>query len=187
MTFYWPTGWWVGTKKKSVCRWHRTGPHTDAIRFCGLWKLFPVYPVFPVYLNFVAPLWLSIIFIVLGNYRVLLQLNYGALTIKHQGWFVQKSFWKNIHFLRVVVWNGADRMMIHFFKAFIPTSSLYSIHTFLQNNPGGKYLVWQENFAPQIAATNFVFPSDPLSHAWWSSLQGCCISWVLGSWKNEMK
>ena len=34
-------------------------------------------------------------------------------------------------------------MIIHFFKASIPPSSLYSIHPFLQNHPGGKYLVRQ--------------------------------------------
>ena len=33
------------------------------------------FPLFPVYLNFVAPLQSSFIFIVLGGYRVLLQLN----------------------------------------------------------------------------------------------------------------
>ena len=48
-----------------------------------------------------------------------------------------------MHFGRVVVWYGVNQMIIHFFKASIPPSSLYSINLFLQNYPGGKKLVRQ--------------------------------------------
>ena len=35
--------------------------------------------------------------------------------------------------------HGVNRIIIHFFKAFIPLSRLYSFYHFLQNHPGGKY------------------------------------------------
>ena len=63
----------------------------------------------------------------------------------------------SIHFGRVVVWYGVNRMIIHFFKASIPPSSLSSIHPFLQNHPGGKHLVRQG--VPKAAATTFAFSS----------------------------
>ena len=40
-----------------------------------------------------------------------------------------------------LVWTGWS--IDHLFKASIPPSSRYSIHTFLYNHPVGKYLVWQ--------------------------------------------
>ena len=65
---------------------------------------------------------------------------------------LNSSFWENIHFGRVVVWYGAcevvNQMNINFFQAYstmyIPSSSLYYIHPFLQNHPGVKYLVRQD-------------------------------------------
>ena len=44
-------------------------------------------------------------------------------------------------------------MIIIFFKASILLSNLHSIHNFLQNHPGGKYLVWQGI----VSATTFAF------------------------------
>ena len=44
---------------------------------------------------------------------------------------------------RVVVLYGVNRMIVHFFKASILPSSLYCIHPFLLNHPGGKYLLLQ--------------------------------------------
>ena len=50
-------------------------------------------------------------------------------------------FWGgNIPF-DMVIWYGVNQMNIHFFKASIPSSSLYSIHPFLQHHPGGNYPV----------------------------------------------
>ena len=42
------------------------------------------------------------------------------------------SFWENIHFGRVVICFGVNRMIIHFSKASDPPSCPYSIHIFLQ-------------------------------------------------------
>ena len=67
---------------------------------------------------------------------------------------VEHPFW-----YRVVCVN---RRIIHNFKASIPPNSLYSIHPFLQNNPGGKYLVRQgiESIpSSQTAAMTFAFSS----------------------------
>ena len=43
---------------------------------------------------------------------------------------LNKKFWENIHFCRVVVWYsyGVKWMISQFFKASIPPYSLYSIH-----------------------------------------------------------
>ena len=43
---------------------------------------------------------------------------------------LNKNFWENIHFCRVVVWYsyGVKWMISQFFKASIPPYSLYSIH-----------------------------------------------------------
>ena len=43
-----------------------------------------------------------------------------------------KRFWENIHFGRVMVWYGANQMIIHFSKASILLYSRYSIHIFIQ-------------------------------------------------------
>ena len=45
---------------------------------------------------------------------------------------LNKSFWENIHFGRLVIQNGVNRMIIQFAKTSIPPSSHYSIHPFLQ-------------------------------------------------------
>ena len=44
----------------------------------------------------------------------------------------QKSFWKNTHFGRVVVWFGVNQMIIHLSEASILPSVRSSIHPFLQ-------------------------------------------------------
>ena len=44
----------------------------------------------------------------------------------------QKSFWKNTHFGRVVVWCGVNQMIIHLSEASILPSVRSSIHPFLQ-------------------------------------------------------
>ena len=56
---------------------------------------------------------------------------------------LNKSSKENILLDRMVVWYGVNRMITHLSKASIPRSSLYSINPFLQNHPGGKYLVRQ--------------------------------------------
>ena len=38
---------------------------------------------------------------------------------------LNKSFWENIHFGRVVVWYSVNQIIIHFFKASIPPSTLF--------------------------------------------------------------
>ena len=45
-----------------------------------------------------------------------------------------KSFWENLHFGRVVVWYGVNRMIIHFSKASIPPSSRYFSKIILVEN-----------------------------------------------------
>ena len=45
---------------------------------------------------------------------------------------LKKSFWKNIHFGRVVVWYGVNQMIIHFTEASILPSVHSSINHFLQ-------------------------------------------------------
>ena len=45
---------------------------------------------------------------------------------------LNKRFWENIHFGRVMVWYGANQMIIHFSKASILSYSRYSIHIFIQ-------------------------------------------------------
>ena len=45
---------------------------------------------------------------------------------------LKKSFWKNIHCGRVVVWFGANQKIIHFSEASIPPSVHSYIHPFLQ-------------------------------------------------------
>ena len=42
-----------------------------------------------------------------------------------------KSFWKNIHFGRVVIWCGMKRMIIHFSKASVTPSDRFANHPFL--------------------------------------------------------
>ena len=37
------------------------------------------------------------------------------------------TFWENIHFRRVVVWYGVNRMIIYFFKASIPPAFILVI------------------------------------------------------------
>ena len=44
---------------------------------------------------------------------------------------LNKRFWENIYFVWVVVWYGVNWAKIHFSKASIPPSSLYSIYPFL--------------------------------------------------------
>ena len=46
---------------------------------------------------------------------------------------IKKNIWESIHFGRVVVWWGVNRMIIHFFKSSIPPSSISS---FSSNHPG---------------------------------------------------
>ena len=43
-----------------------------------------------------------------------------------------KSFWKNIHFGKMVVWCGLNWKIIHFSKASIMTSVHFSFHPFLE-------------------------------------------------------
>ena len=54
----------------------------------------------------------------------------AELTIMQQG-CLNKSFWENVHFGRLVVWHVVNWMIISFVKASISPSSLYSIHPFL--------------------------------------------------------
>ena len=46
----------------------------------------------------------------------------AALTAFSSKGDLNKSFWENIHFGKVVVWCGVNRMIIHFYKASIPPS-----------------------------------------------------------------
>ena len=75
---------------------------------------------------------------------------------------MNKSVWEKIYLGRVVVWYGVNWMIIHFVKASIPPSSLYSIHTFHQNHPWWKISSvarnWINSF-PQAAATTFALSS----------------------------
>ena len=75
---------------------------------------------------------------------------------------LNKSFCENIHFGGVVVWYIVSQMIVHFFKASIQPSSLYSIHPFLQNYPGGKYLVRQgieSNSSDKLCLFFCLYPS----------------------------
>ena len=48
---------------------------------------------------------------------------------------LNKSFWENIYFWRVVVWYGVNKMILRFSEASMPPSSHYSLNPFLQIIP----------------------------------------------------
>ena len=49
---------------------------------------------------------------------------------------LNKGFWENIHFGRVVVWYGVNRMIIHFSKPPFHQVAFSSFHPFLHTHPG---------------------------------------------------
>ena len=68
---------------------------------------------------------------------------------------------QNIHFGRVAVWYGVNRMIIYFSKASIPLSSRYSIHPLFISSwwkIASAAKNWSDS-VPQTAATTFAFSS----------------------------
>ena len=69
---------------------------------------------------------------------------------------MKKFCWENIHFGRVMVRCGVNRMIIQFLNASIPPISRYSYHPFLQ------IILVQNSYCsavPQAAVTTFAFSS----------------------------
>ena len=63
-----------------------------------------------------------------------------------------KSLWKNIHFGRVVVWRGVNRIGHHqFFRSIHSAKCPFSYSTNPSNHPGAN--------VPQLTATTFAFSS----------------------------
>ena len=60
---------------------------------------------------------------------------------------LKKSFWKNIHFVRVVVWYGVNQTILH--NSEVSIFCPFFSSSFSQNHPGAKFL----NSVPQPAVT----------------------------------
>ena len=60
---------------------------------------------------------------------------------------LKKSFWKNIHFGRVVVWYGVNQTILH--NSEVSIFCPFFSSSFSQNHPGAKFL----NSVPQPAVT----------------------------------